>query len=833
MRTLRIPDRIVIAGVAVALAAAMFNYLRPVANEQGLREAATSLGWTITSLLALVGSARAWRRASDALARAGWRWLTLGCAVALVARLASGYAALGGAPAGLRVLNDVLLVSVHLLLLPAAWYFLRRGERQRADLETALDTVLLTLLVAAVAIQYYVPPLARAGVPLDEYVFVVLYAASAGAIVWLVLVQLLRQTRFPREPEGLGLAGVLAYAITSLLFAVVTSPATYSGGTPLDLGWHIGLGLIAVGGALGPTGAAAAGAEPTAPPRLAPRLVVLIAAWAGIAWMITQPLLRGERAPAIALLVAAGIIALAVRSTAAFLTDRRYAARLERAVERHTRTLSESLAQTAAAERDVRHLMDAVPDAIVVLDPTGRILQVNDAGRAMVRAPAGSADPGSVFDYLDAAGAAFVRDKLSRAFAGELVSFEVPFARMDGSRGTSWVSYAPVREDGEIRKVMALARDVTDQRRTEAQLQRAERLASLGQLVSGVAHEINNPAAIISGVAQTLLLEPLSAEQREMTQTIYDEAIRIGGITTNLLTFARGSGTARTVVDVNDAVRRTLALRGFHHASEGVRVTMELDPDAPQAWANPPEVLQLLLNLVLNAEQAVARAPGERAITLRTRAQGAMVRIECADTGPGIDPEALSRVFDPFFTANSGSGTGLGLSTCYGIVRSHGGDITAESAPQRGTTFTVTLPRDAPGAAAPPPGAEPSVARRLRVLLIEDEAALRQAVERFLARRNVSVVGVADGETALAAARASEFDVVVTDVRLPGMSGKEFAERLRSEQPALGARLVVATGDARSDDARAIVDATGAIRIDKPFDLERLEEAIRASAARG
>jgi DNA-binding response OmpR family regulator len=119
------------------------------------------------------------------------------------------------------------------------------------------------------------------------------------------------------------------------------------------------------------------------------------------------------------------------------------------------------------------------------------------------------------------------------------------------------------------------------------------------------------------------------------------------------------------------------------------------------------------------------------------------------------------------------------------------------------------------------------------VLLIEDEAALRQAVERFLARRNVSVVGVADGETALAAARASEFDVVVTDVRLPGMSGKEFAERLRSEQPALGARLVVATGDARSDDARAIVDATGAIRIDKPFDLERLEEAIRASAARG
>jgi signal transduction histidine kinase len=119
-----------------------------------------------------------------------------------------------------------------------------------------------------------------------------------------------------------------------------------------------------------------------------------------------------------------------------------------------------------------------------------------------------------VFDSLDPAGAAFVRDKLGRAFAGEMVSFEVPFTRLDGSGGTSWVSYAPVREGGEIRKVMALARDVTEQRRTEAQLQRAERLASLGQLVSGVAHEINNPAAIISGVAQTLLLEPLSAGSR-------------------------------------------------------------------------------------------------------------------------------------------------------------------------------------------------------------------------------------------------------------------------------------------------------------------------------
>jgi len=535
----------------------------------------------------------------------------------------------------------------------------------------------------------------------------------------------------------------------------------------------------------------------------------------------------------ILLLAGVGLVALAAGYTVASLTDRRYAARLERAVERHTRTLSDSLAQTAAGERDIRQLMDAVPDAIVVLDSAGRILERNDAARVMVRGPVDFV-AGSVFDYLDPAGAAFVREKLARAFAGELVSFEVPFTRLDGSRGTSWVSYAPVREEGAIPKVMALARDVTEQRRTEAQLQRAERLASLGQLVSGVAHEINNPAAIISGVAQTLLLEPLSAEQREMAQTMYDEAIRIGGITTNLLTFARGSGTARTVVDVNDAVRRTLDLRRFHHTAQGIRVTADLDADAPHSWANPPEVLQLILNLVLHAEDAVAHAPAERAITLRTRSQGPVVRLECADSGPGIDPEALSRVFDPFFTAHvGGGGTGLGLSACYGIVRSHGGEITADSAPGRGTTLTVTLPRDAsPEPPTPSTGPGAAAARGTRVLLVEDEAGLRQAAVRFLARRNLTVVGVGDGEAALAAARTSDFDVVVTDVRLPGISGREFVERLRRERPALGGRLVLATGDPRGDEARAIMAATGATCIHKPFDLEQLEAVIRETAAR-
>jgi CheY-like chemotaxis protein/anti-sigma regulatory factor (Ser/Thr protein kinase) len=245
-------------------------------------------------------------------------------------------------------------------------------------------------------------------------------------------------------------------------------------------------------------------------------------------------------------------------------------------------------------------------------------------------------------------------------------------------------------------------------------------------------------------------------------------------------------------------------------------------------------MLQLVLNLVLHAEDAVAHVPAGRTITLRTRSQGTVVRLECTDSGPGIDPEALARVFDPFFTAHAGGGgTGLGLSACYGIVQSHGGEITAESAPGRGTTFTVTLLRDAsPEPRAPAPVSGAGSARGMRVLLVEDEAGLRQAAVRFLARRDVTVVGVGDGEAALAAARTSDFDVVVTDVRLPGISGREFVERLRRERPALGGRLVLATGDPRGEEARAIMAATGATCIHKPFDLEQLEAAIRETAAR-
>src|SRR5206468_158153 len=236
---------------------------------------------------------------------------------------------------------------------------------------------------------------------------------------------------------------------------------------------------------------------------------------------------------------ARGAAIAAGRFFASRRADRRYAKVLESEVATQTRSLMDSLAATAAAERNLRLVTDAVPDAIAVLDRDGRIMELNEAAKRMVAAPPEEGAGRSVFEFLDAAAATTVRERLAAAFAGDVQRFEVAFRRDDGSKGISALLYAPVRERGEVTRVLALARDITDQKHTEQQLQQAEKLTAMGQLVSGVAHEINNPAAIISGFAQTLLLDEMKPEQRDMLQMIYDEATRIGRITANLLAFAR------------------------------------------------------------------------------------------------------------------------------------------------------------------------------------------------------------------------------------------------------------------------------------------------------
>jgi len=568
------------------------------------------------------------------------------------------------------------------------------------------------------------------------------------------------------------------------------------------------------------------------------RMLVAIAAASFLAIVLAYlrtPADRAGRTLAAAALIGVAVAIIGVWFTHSLRANRRYAALLENEVASQTRSLMDSLAATAAAERNLRLVMDAVPDAIVVVDRAATILEANEPARGMGAIPGTTQRP-SLFDVVNPDAIGVVQEKLGAAFEGDVQHLEVPLIRADSSHGIAALLYAPVRDGSKITRVLILARDVTDQRRSESQYQQAEKLAALGQLVSGVAHEINNPAAIISGFAQTLLLDELKPEHRDMLQMMYDEATRIGRITSSLLAFARAGGKQRGLVDLNDIARRTFALRSYYLSTLNITVALDLDPSEPKIWADASELQQMLLNLLINAEQALLTVERARTITVRTRADESDTRLEIADSGPGIPAELRTRIFDPFFTAKpEGVGTGLGLSICYGIARDHGGRIWVESEAAGGARFCVLLPRDQrEEARAPAVTTQPSPAAtgRLAVLVVDDEVALREALLRFLQRRDIHVEGVADGWEAIRLLEQRAFDVIISDVRMPGMSGREFLERLRRDRPDLVTRLVFSTGDAFTPETATLLKESGVPTVAKPFDFAVLERVVREVAGR-
>ena len=290
---------------------------------------------------------------------------------------------------------------------------------------------------------------------------------------------------------------------------------------------------------------------------------------------------------------------------------------------------------------------------------------------------------------------------LSRTPANVVVAEHV-HRRRDGSQFPATVALSFIRQDNgaPIGQVLSV-RNLTDERRIAEQLRQSEKLAALGELVAGVAHELNNPLAGISAFAQLLLEEELNADQRESARLIKREADRAVGVIRDLLLFARKAGPSTMPLDLNGLVQLTLRLRAYSLRSSGVQVETNLDANLPEISGDDQKLQQVILNLIVNAEYAMRRSPTKR-LVIRTAHEGDAIVTEVSDTGAGMSQETLQRVFEPFFTTKPpGEGTGLGLSVSYGIVDAHRGTISVESTPGRGTTFRITLPisetHDTPG----------------------------------------------------------------------------------------------------------------------------------------
>ena len=374
----------------------------------------------------------------------------------------------------------------------------------------------------------------------------------------------------------------------------------------------------------------------------------------------------------------------------------------------------------------------------------------------------------------------------------------------------------------------------------QSRMLQTEKMAAVGQLVSGIAHELNNPLTAIMGYAQLLLGHGLTAAQLSEAKKVYQEAERARRIVKNLLYFARESTPERTGVDINEIVERTLALRSYELRVENIAVDSKLDRNLPQTLADPYQLQQVVLNLVMNAEQALLEGRGEGHIRIRTglMAPGRddltkrRILIEISDDGPGIRAEIASRVFDPFFTTKPvGLGTGLGLSIVYGIVHQHEGEVVFENQPGGGVKFTVELPvvgvpsrsgisaraRRGRRSAAIAPG---------RILIVEDERTVAQLMVDVLREEGHYVEAVLDSPEGLTRLSRNHYDLVICDLRMPRLDGPAFYEALVRAGSPMRNRILFTTGDTLAPRTLDFVEPKGLPFLAKPFLVEELKLAV-------
>ena len=485
----------------------------------------------------------------------------------------------------------------------------------------------------------------------------------------------------------------------------------------------------------------------------------------------------------------------------------------------------------ARSEARYRNLFESASDAIVTLDANGRFTTFNHAAENI-----------SGYPRLELVGQWFAPllpdDELpkalmhfQKALAGETGLFETTFIRKDREYRTIQVTYSTPQKDEEV---LCVIRDVTDQKMLQEQLIQSEKMSAIGQLVSGVAHELNNPLAGISAFAQLLLTEKrFPPDQRTAAEMIYAEARRASRIVQNLLTFARQHKPERTPTSVNQVLDDTLELRGYELRVRGIEVVRDYDEQTPETMADAHQLQQVFLNLVTNAEQAMEKSPREsQRLIVRTRRTGAVIRMEVEDTGPGIPPNLLERIFNPFFTTKpTGSGTGLGLSISLGIVREHDGRIWAENAPQGGARFVVEVPivtHGASGEAQAIPPVSPQ-GDRLQILVVDDEASVRVSLQRYLAGRGHEVDTTSSGREALGRLREGKFDAVIVDMRMPDISGEELYRDLRTTDPEHADRIIFTTGQLVDEQVRTFLASTGRPCVPKPFEFAAFDQALPAA----
>jgi PAS domain S-box-containing protein len=499
------------------------------------------------------------------------------------------------------------------------------------------------------------------------------------------------------------------------------------------------------------------------------------------------------------------------------------------------------------SEERYRTIMEDMEEGYYEADLTGNITFVNDSMSRILGYENGEMIGTNYCSYVGGDESRQIYKDVNSVYRTRKPAkwFSWEFLTKSGETRFIEASVAPrLNAQGEVIGFRGIFNDVTERKAIEQQVLMTSKLASIGELASGVAHELNNPLTGVIGYAQLLIdSKNVPQEVKSDLNKVYQESQRAAKIVQNLLSFARRRKPEKRYFDANELIQKTLELRSYELKTSNIKVDVDLEPELPEIKADYYQIQQVILNIVINAEQALAETGRRGKIAVTTSVIKDHIRISIADNGPGIPKENISRVFDPFFTTKEvGKGTGLGLSVCHGIVVAHGGSIYAESEEGKGAEFIIDLPI---AVEEEPDSGDVVTAgikdnRRYRrkasenILIIDDESGVRDVLTRTFSETGYRTDSASDAKCALTKLNKNGYDLFIIDLKLPKVSGMRLYEIMKEKYPSSAEKVMFITGDAITQSTQDFLDSARRPYLTKPFNpkmaVELVEEMLREKA---
>ncbi len=481
----------------------------------------------------------------------------------------------------------------------------------------------------------------------------------------------------------------------------------------------------------------------------------------------------------------------------------------------------------------VRRLIASFPDVIAVLDRDGRCIYISQRIEDILGYPAREYIGEAVGFCVDPEDRPNLAASLGKLIHGELQHIQLEFRvqRRDGMWRIMRASAGPLYDGREITGVVASARDITESKRSEDQLAQTEKFAAMGQMLTGAAHELNNPLTAILGVGELLRDSASGETSRRHADIVLRQARRAAEIVQDLLAFSRPPAQGRAMLQLSDLLRQVIDSRAAELRARNIAVRFRAPDTLPPVEGDPKLLLQVFLNVFMNAEQAIASARGSGTIDVSLARVGDKVAVTFADDGPGISAADINKIFDPFFTTKRpGGGSGLGLTISMVVVREHGGTIDVQSQPGAGAAFRILLPAVVPDGSpesSPAKGAPHAELFGGRsVLVVDDEESIREIVQEGLRARGLDVHCAASVPAALELLSRRAYDFVLCDFNLPGRRGTELFNQLRGTPSYPSHAFIFMTGDVVDPAKTAELKQQGAQILQKPFQVSALASLL-------